>query len=39
VAMDCEMVGVGPGGERDSLARVSIVSGVLVTCLSSSQHM
>jgi hypothetical protein len=30
VAMDCEMVGVGPGGERDSLARVSIVSNVLL---------
>eukprot|EP00879_Flechtneria_rotunda_P013909 GHRR01014526.1.p1 GENE.GHRR01014526.1~~GHRR01014526.1.p1 ORF type:complete len:363 (+),score=148.42 GHRR01014526.1:142-1089(+) len=26
LAMDCEMVGVGPGGERDSLARVSIVN-------------
>jgi hypothetical protein len=26
VAMDCEMVGVGPQADRDSLARVSIVS-------------
>ncbi|KAI8923506.1 ribonuclease H-like domain-containing protein [Entophlyctis helioformis] len=26
VAMDCEMVGVGPGGERSVLARVSIVN-------------
>jgi hypothetical protein len=26
LALDCEMVGVGPDGDRDSLARVSIVS-------------
>jgi hypothetical protein len=26
VAIDCEMVGVGPDGGRDSLARVSVVS-------------
>lgn len=26
LALDCEMVGVGPGGERDALARISIVS-------------
>lgn len=26
VAMDCEMVGVGPGGEESMLARVSIVN-------------
>uniref|UniRef100_W5UIS3 RNA exonuclease 4 n=1 Tax=Ictalurus punctatus TaxID=7998 RepID=W5UIS3_ICTPU len=26
VAMDCEMVGVGPGGEENMLARVSIVN-------------
>lgn len=26
VAMDCEMVGVGPGGEESILARVSIVN-------------
>ena len=26
VAIDCEMVGVGPNGDQDSLARVSIVS-------------
>jgi RNA exonuclease 4 len=26
VALDCEMVGVGPGGQRSVLARVSIVS-------------
>lgn len=25
VAMDCEMVGIGPGGREDMLARVSIV--------------
>ena len=25
VAMDCEMVGVGPDGERSALARVSII--------------
>jgi len=34
LAMDCEMVGVGPGGERDSLARVSLVS----SSSSSSSH-
>lgn len=32
LAMDCEMVGVGPGGERDSLARVSIVSRLAWVC-------
>lgn len=26
VAMDCEMVGVGPGGSESSLARVSVVN-------------
>jgi RNA exonuclease 4 len=26
VAMDCEMVGVGPGGTRSALARVCIVN-------------
>lgn len=27
VALDCEMVGVGPSGYRSVLARVSIVNG------------
>lgn len=27
VALDCEMVGVGPGGQRSVLARVSLISG------------
>jgi hypothetical protein len=34
LAMDCEMVGVGLEGERDSLARVSVVSARGVAVLS-----